>query len=168
MPRNPFVTNAAATPNVVVPPYNDLLGFVHHMRVVTVQLQNLLEAARDTNDPVTCLDKVTEACDRADAMRLKYQLAGFPLVLEWTPELSAIAARDGWGVFTNSEASPEIQKCDDHERFAEDSDAITHVYWAAGTGDVTAQIALALTMHGPWQYNADITYPKTGPIKAEG
>lgn len=168
MPRNPVDTNAITTPNVVVTPYNDVLDLVHHMRMAHVQLMCLLETARDTNDPVTCLDKVTEACDLAETMRMHYQGADIPRVLLWSPELSAIAARDGWGVFNNSDGSVEIQKCDDHERFAEDSDAITHVYWAAGTGDVTAQIALALTMHGPWQYNADITYPKTGPIKAEG
>lgn len=73
-------------------------------------------------------------------------------VLDWTPEDSDAATKEGWAVFScycsNSrpEGFEEIQRVDEAGVFESDNEAIAHVYFRATEGSVLHRKALLYTL----------------------
>lgn len=72
----------------------------------------------------------------------------------WTEDDDSVATSEGWLVSRTSDGFHEIQKVDDADVFTEDTQAIAHVYWMAGTGSEVHKRAIAYTLRdgNEWTY----------------
>lgn len=72
----------------------------------------------------------------------------------WTADDDSVATSEGWLVSHTSGGFHEIQKVDDADVFTEDTQAIAHVYWMAGTGSEVHKRAIAYTLRdgNEWTY----------------
>ena len=72
----------------------------------------------------------------------------------WSEQDATTASAEGWCVSDTSDGFAEIQRIDETEVFSEDAQAITHVYWMAGTGSEVHKRAIAYTLRdgNTWPY----------------
>lgn len=92
-----------------------------------------------------------------DAMRVSREaLAAYDAqrAATWTEDDDSVATSEGWLVSRTSDGFHEIQKVDDADVFTEDTQAIAHVYWMAGTGSEVHKRAIAYTLRdgNEWTY----------------
>lgn len=81
----------------------------------------------------------------------------------WSRADADAAEAEGWCVSTTGSGYDEIQRLDEMERFPSDVDAISHVYWMAGTGgsDLHRRAILYTLRDGNrWPYDQNRRYPQ--------